>query len=208
MQERRRSDRRTPLPWYRRPWAFAGYGVVATLALVLLGSTLIERGPAPVSRDEELMDVQPGAPVAVEPDPGATQAAGEPEDAYGSSGVERLMLEGDAARGRLVRTELFCGSPSPVGLGRADRVESAIAAVVDEQSRVPAAECKWGQSGTTRREDFLLIVPPEMAAAFAGTPEVTDAFVRRRHVHGVVEWVGRSDALSLRTAGVLRGLVQ
>ena len=39
------------------------------------------------------------------------------------------------------------------------------------------------------------------------SPVVQDNFVERRRVTAEVEWVGRSEALALRTAGVFRGLV-
>jgi hypothetical protein len=201
-RERRRTDRRSPTPWWRRPWAFAGYGVAGTLLLFLAASSMFgRRDAAPL--DAELTDAPPPRLPAPEhePPPAATLP---PEDAFGSAGFERLVVEGDAATGRLVRTTLFCNPPQRVAMGRTDRVETAVSALADEQGRVPAAECKWGERGTTRREDFLLLVPPELAEAFAGSPEVTDSFVRRRQIAATLEWIGRSDALSLRTAGVLR----
>jgi hypothetical protein len=204
--DRRRSDRRLPVPWWRRPWAFMGYGVALALALVL-GGRAVFGGAAPgLPHDEELVDATPRSTADPGDAPPATTA--EPELAYGSAGIERLVLEGDAARGRVVRTRLSCGPASNVALSRSDRAqaESAIVPLVDEQNRVPAAECKWGEAGATRREDFLLLIPRETAEGFASAPEVTDSFVRRRQIHGDVEWVGRSEVLSLRTVGVLRRL--
>jgi hypothetical protein len=206
--DRRRTDRRLPVPWWRRPWAFMAYGVALAFALIVGGRAVFGGGSPGLPHDEELVDATPRS-TAGPADAGEAPTVTAPEQAYGSVGIERLVLEGDAARGRLVRTRLSCGPASNVALSRSDRaqVDSAIAPLVDEQNRVPAAECKWGEAGATRREDLLLLIPREAAEGFASAPEVTDSFVRRRQIHGDVEWVGRSEVLSLRTVGVLRRVV-
>jgi hypothetical protein len=85
--------------------------------------------------------------------------------------------------------------------------EAAVAALA-ANGRVPAAECKWGSANDPRREDFVLLVPPDLADRFASTPVVTDQFQRRRRISAEVEWLGRSEALALRPAGVFRGLAR
>ena len=42
---RRRGDRRAPTPWWRRPWAYAGYGVIGAL-LLILADLVVRAGPA------------------------------------------------------------------------------------------------------------------------------------------------------------------
>jgi hypothetical protein len=100
---------------------------------------------------------------------------------------------------------MFCEAPGNYTVVSADTVSRAVAGLIQE-GRVPAAECKWGPAGEAQRENFLLLVPPALAGEFAATPVVTDAFVERHRVVAELEWVGRSKALALRTAGVFRGL--
>jgi hypothetical protein len=204
-QDRRRTDRRTPVPWWRKPAAFAAYGAVAVLVLVML------RG---CGGDD---DAKPGAgttagPIA--PAPPAIETAPTPnrpgvvEPARTTADFERLTLEGPRAVGRLVSAQLFCDAPTPVALmAGVDTVEAAIAPLVDRTAqRVPAAECKWGSQDDPRREDFLLLVPPELAAQFASQPVALDGYIRRRRLIANVEWIGRSRALSLQTVGIYRGV--
>lgn len=199
--DRRKQDRRAPPPLWRRPWALVLYGVVGTLFVVLLFNRS-RPTPVPVA-DGEVVTTAPVAPAPVDsPSPAAVL----PEDARRPADFERLMAEGDAAKGRHLRVELYCSSISQVALrSGVTVVEEPVAVLADTSNRVPAAECKWGRrQGEESRADFLLLVPPELAERFAGAPSVEDGFVRRRRIEGIVEWVGRSDALALRTVGVLR----
>ncbi|HEX2092776.1 MAG TPA: hypothetical protein VHG28_10255 [Longimicrobiaceae bacterium] len=196
--DRRQGDRRTPLPVWRRPWALVAYGVVGTLLIVLL-----LRG---VDRDDDpgaVVTAPPPRPAAQQPSAAATSAP--PLEAFGAAGFERLTIEGEAAVGRRVRTELYCDAPNAIALRQdVTLVDSAVAALRNVEGRVPAASCEWGARGDERREDFLLLIPPDLADDFAAAPVTTDDFVRRRRLIAEVEWVGRSEALALRTAGVLR----
>lgn len=197
---RRQQDRRAPPPVWRRPWALVSYGVVGALVLVLLVNALRgDRGPV----QGPVVNAPPVAPATTAPSRAAATAP--PVDAYGAAGFERLMIQGQSAQGRRVRTELYCDAPTTVAL-RTDitEVESAVAALRDAEGRVPGALCQWGTRGDERREDFLLLVPPQLAASFAAAPVTTDNFVRRRRLIAEVEWVGTSQALALRTTGVLR----
>ncbi|HEX2190996.1 MAG TPA: hypothetical protein VHG51_18955 [Longimicrobiaceae bacterium] len=199
--DRRRTDRRTPPPPWRRPWALVTYGVLGALAVVLLWNALAgDDGPA---TQGAVVEARP-APPAVDPTP--PPAASEPsQDAFRTADFERLVIEGESARGRRVRTELYCASPDPVALRQGiPNAERAIVALRDSTGRVPGADCKWGARGDERRQDFLLLVPPGLADEFAAAPLTTDAFVRRRRLLAEVEWIGRSEILSLRTVGVLR----
>jgi hypothetical protein len=136
-------------------------------------------------------------------------ATGGPIEGRRDADYDRLVLAGEEAAGRRVRTELFCGTPQPVTLREVDQLEAAIAALRDESGEVRGADCKWGRGGTgASRKEFLLLIPPQLATVFSNQPMVTDNFVQRRHVQGEVEWVGRSRALALRTAGVLRAVSQ
>lgn len=200
-QDRRRTDRRTPVPPWRSPWALVAYGVLGALALMLLFNGFGDDDPEPIL-DPALRDT----PAAPNVNPVAASAGDPVQDAFGAAEFERLVIEGPTAVGQRVRTELFCDAPAPLTLRDAEQVEAAVATLVDAEGRVRGAECKWGRRGDERREDFTLLVPPDMAEQFAAAPLVSDGFVERRRLQAVVEWVGRSEALSLRTVGVLRAL--
>ncbi len=208
--DRRRVERRAPLPPWRRPWAYVGYGVLAALAAVLLLRGL-GRDDAPAPSDDAPMVARgPGSPAVTPPTeapPAQPPAAGPAEAAFGAAGYERLVLQGAAAIGRTVRAELYCEQPTSYQVRTNASAEPAVAALTAD-GRIPAAECKWGGPNDPRREDLLLLVPPDQAETFSNTPVISDDFQRRRRVVANVEWVGRSEALSLRTAGVFRGLAR
>jgi hypothetical protein len=202
--DRRRVERRAPVPVWRRPWALVSYGVLGALALVLLLNGL-GGDDKPVARDEALVENKAAGATGVEaPNPEAVAAG--PEDAYGSAGFERLVVAGQAAVGKTVRAELFCEAVQNFTVIGGHRAPRSVASLVQE-GRVPAARCRWGTPSEPRREELLLIVPPALAAQFASSPVVQDNFVERRRVRAELEWVGRSEALALRTAGVFRGIV-
>lgn len=200
--ERRRLERRTPPPPWRRPWAYVGYGLAAGVILVAVFNGFPGRRGEP--RDPPIVE-RPATTVTAEsvaaPAPAPAQAA------YGAAGFERLTLEGAAAIGRRVRTELFCEQPTSYQVRTGVPTEAAVAALA-ANGRVPAAECKWGGADDPRREDFVLLVPPALAHQFASAPAVNDQFQRRRRVAAEVEWLGRPEALALRPAGVFRGLTR
>jgi hypothetical protein len=156
-------------------------------------------------------DEQPGEVVTARaPEPAVAlppAAASAPIEGPRDADYDRLVIAGEEAAGRRVRTELFCDTPRPVTLQEVDQLEAAIATLRDQAGEVRGADCKWGRGGTgSSRKEFLLLVPPEQATAFASQPMVTDNFVQRRRVQGEVEWIGRSRALALRTTGVLRAV--
>lgn len=196
-RDRRKTDRRAPVPPWRKPWALVAYGALAALAVVLLMN---------LDSDDER---EPGAVQVVEASRAPTiadspaAAAGPTEDAFRGADYERLIAQGSEAAGKRVRVELYCSAIATVALQQ-QRVSSSVAELADGQGRVPGAECKWGSRQEVRREDFLLLVPPALAERFGDAPVVEEGFVRRRKVVGEVEWIGRSEALALRTTGVLR----
>lgn len=197
--DRRRQDRRSPVPPWRRPWAFVGYGVAAALVIVLLlrglGSDDGAAAPMEVTRTTAPPAIADGTPAA----------AGAPViDAHTVGDFERLIAQGSDAAGQRVRTVLFCGPTRSIALRRVDGVSRSIAELADSSRRVPGAECSWGADSNA--PDFLLLVPSGQAQRFASMPEVRRGFVDRRRVVAEVEWLGRQDALALRTAGVLRRL--
>ncbi|HYJ78167.1 MAG TPA: hypothetical protein VEW03_00995 [Longimicrobiaceae bacterium] len=201
--DRRRTDRRTPLPPWRRPWALVAYGVVGTLLAVVLLNGGGDDEPGPGSRGDVVAAPPPPVTTAPPAAPG-----GAPEPARSTADFERLVIQGDAARGRRVLAELYCETPGGVALEEGtDTLELALAALVDTVGgrRVPGAACKWGTQNDPRREDFLLLVPAELARDFASAPVIMDGFVRRRRLVAEVEWIGKSRALALRTIGVFRG---
>lgn len=202
-RDRRKGDRRTPPPVWRRPWAFVAYGVAGALVVFLLLGVFGD--------GEEVEPVAGGVRQApVEPSVSDTPLRGADlptEDAYTASEYARLVAEGSAAVGQRVRTELRCGPIRSVALHQVEEINPSIAELVDADGRVPAAECMWGEPDGAGGQDFLLLVPPDLAGAFAAAPEITEGFVERALIHGEVEWIGRSDALALRTVGILRSLL-
>lgn len=192
--DRRRVDRRAPPPLWRRSWALVFYGVLGALLGVFLVAEMREEEPPAA-------EIAAAPPVAVEAPPAP---AAPPEEAFTTADFERLVIRGREAEGRRVLAELYCAAPSSMALREQAPLEPAVAALRGPQGRVTAAECKWGPRGDERRQDFLLLVPPELADDFAAAPVTTDDFVRRRRIRAEVEWIGRSEALFLRTAGVLR----
>jgi hypothetical protein len=204
--ERRRVDRRTPPPPWRRPAAFAAYGAAAAILVVVM-----LRGCGGDDTHDRTAAAGPIAPAPPAIDTAPTpHRAGAIESALTTADFERLTLEGPRAVGRVVRAQLYCDAPTPVALmAGVDTVEAAIAPLVDRQAqRVPAAECKWGQQDDPRREDFLLLVPPQLASEFSTQPVTLDGYIRRRRLMANVEWIGRSRALSLQTVGIFRGLAR
>jgi hypothetical protein len=204
--ERRRLERRAPPPVWRRSWALVSYGVLGALALVLLFRVATGGEDAePGARDEALVEKQAEGGTEVKATNPAATASG-PEDAYGSAGFERLVVEGEGAVGRVVRAELYCEAVQNFTIISGHTAPRSVASLIQE-GRVPAARCRWGGPAEPRREEFLLLVPPALASQFASSPVVKDNFVERRRVVAEVEWVGRGETLALRTAGVFRGLV-
>ncbi|HUE96102.1 MAG TPA: hypothetical protein VMN39_05555 [Longimicrobiaceae bacterium] len=193
--DRRKEDRRSPVPPWRRPAAFVAYGVVATLVLVLLFSGG-EETVQPFPNDPESL-------AAVRAENARAMGVGQPADrqAVTVADFESLVAEGDAAVGSVVEAELFCGSLSSIALRDVEGIDPRLAALADSDRRVPAAECRWSREA--RSTDLLLVVPPQLAAEFARAPEVELNFVRRRRVPADVLWLGRSEGLALRTAGIL-----
>ena len=203
-RERRKVERRAPPPMWRRPWALVSYGVLGALALVLLLDALRGGDQAPPA-DEALVTGPAENGTTIAPPNPAAAAAG-PEDAYGTAGFERLVVEGEAAVGKVVRAELFCEAPQNFTIIQGHTAPRSVATLIQDGS-VRATECKWGPTGESRRQDLLLIIPPALAEDFAGAPEVDDNFVQRRRVVAEVEWVGRSETLALRTGAVFRRMV-
>jgi hypothetical protein len=199
-RERRRDDRRAPLPLWRRPLAYAAYGVAAALLLMLAF-----RGFGAPDAAEEPVAVIPAPPPPPDVDPAspAPSAAASPGVA-GPGEYERLLARGDEAVGERVRAVLFCAGITSTSLRDVARVNRSVAELADASGRVPAAECQWGAA--SRGPTVLVLVPPDLATQFAAAPEVEQGFVRRRRVAAEVEWVGRSEALALRTAVVLRAV--
>jgi hypothetical protein len=114
---------------------------------------------------------------------------------------EILLAEGEKAVGAIVRTELVCQPITQMTLRVTQTPNPALERVADGEHRVAAAECRWSDGGRTA--EFFLVIPPGLAQAFTAIPEKEMNFVPRRKVAVQVEWLGRSEALSLRTAGVL-----
>ena len=214
--DRRKSDRRAPVPPWRRPWALVAYGAAGALVLMMLVlSAGGDEEPEPGDR-ADAGDSAAGrrgdvvaAPPPVQTAPPAARPGAASEAAYGTEDFERLILEGDKARGKVVRAQLYCDNPTTVLVVEGtDTVETAVAGLIDADRRIPAAECKWGRVNDPRREDFLLLIPPAMAGQFSSAPVVMDGYVRRRRLIADVEWVGKSRALAVRTAGVFRSLAE
>lgn len=200
--DRRKVDRRAPLPLWRRPWAYVAYGVTAACLVILLLSL----------GDDESQEPTPATPVgsrvALPPVDSSTvgAATGSVRDAYGTAGFEALLVAGEAATGQWVRTTLYCEPIRSIALRRGTEVtvHASIAEHAGSAGRVPAAECHWGDEISA--PEVLLVVPTALAQRFASMQEVEQSFVRRREVPAQVEWVGRSDALALRNVAVLRAI--
>jgi len=196
-RERRRDDRRTPLPIWRRPAAFVAYGVVGAMLVLLLfrgrGADEADARSQAVMVERIAMEEEQALPVP---------ANGPSREAFTLAQYARLVAEGEDAVGEVVRTELYCGSISPVNVRTGERVNPALVELADAEGRVAGAECRWSREA--RSSDFLLIVPPDLAEQFAGAPEVDLNFVRRRRISADIEWLGRPEALALRNAGVLK----
>jgi hypothetical protein len=196
--ERRRDDRRAPTPLWRKPWAFAGYGVIAALIVVLLlGGE--EEAPQLADAGAPLDSVRGQTYTIPDTPPGTIR------DAYSVAEFEALIAEGEQAVGDVVRTEIFCGSISPLAVREHERMNPAVNALADAEGRVAGAECRWSREARTA--DFILIVPPVLAEAFAQAPEEELNFVRLRRVSANVEWLGRSEELALRYSGILREII-
>lgn len=163
---------------------------------------LLWRGLSGDSEEPKLAAIQepPARPDVVD----STVSVTPTRDAYTLGDYERLMAEGQAVVGQVVRAELYCGPINPISMRQADAPTPVLTALADENGRVAGAECRWTRND--RSATFLLIVPPYLAEEFAQMPEEEINFIRQRVVPANVEWLGRSDALSLRIAGVLRGL--
>ncbi|HEV7591460.1 MAG TPA: hypothetical protein VGO40_25320, partial [Longimicrobium sp.] len=99
--DRRRLERRAPPPPWRRPAAFVAYGAVGVLMLVFVlrgcggHDTPVPTGP-----------IAP-APPAIATTP-STPHQGPVEQALRTADFERLILEGERARGRIVQAQLYC----------------------------------------------------------------------------------------------------
>lgn len=194
--DRRQGGRRAPLPPWRRPIAFVAYGLIAGLVLVFVlggGDDEPEDNTIAAAMGEDtvpaVLEIQPGTPS---------------REASTIAQFESLVAEGEAAVGETVQTELYCSSIMPVTMREVDQADPRLVQLADAENRVPAAECRWGREA--RSSDFLLVVPAQLAADFARAPEVELNFVRRRRVPATVLWLGRSDALSVRIAGILTGI--
>ncbi|CAA9366797.1 MAG: hypothetical protein AVDCRST_MAG89-4166 [uncultured Gemmatimonadetes bacterium] len=206
--DRRNLERRAPPPPWRRPWAYAAYGVAGALVLMLLIRGMGGDDPPRPTDDAPMVTREPGAPGVAPPAEATTKNNNAPvEAAFGAAGFERLVLQGPAAIGKTVKAELYCEQPTSYQVRTNVDAEAPVAALA-ANGRIPAAECKWGGANDPRRENFLLLVPPDLADDFAATPVINDDFQRRRRLVANVEWVGRSQALELRTAGVFRGLAR
>lgn len=196
-RDRRKTDRRAPVPLWRSPWALVAYGVVGTFVVML-----ILNGMGGDEEDAPLTVTTMDAPQVEDTSAATTSPI---RSGFTAADFEQLTAEGGDAVGQRVRTELYCESISSVSLRSVDSINASLASFADANRRVPAAECKWG-SASGASQDLLLIVPPTQAERFGSAPLVTDDFVTRRRVRGIVEWLGRSDALALRTTAILRSV--
>lgn len=194
--DRRQGGRRAPLPPWRRPIAFVAYGVAAALILVLVF------GGGDDEPDISNMTVPQEEPV--QPSVLAMDDAPIDREAYTVADFERLVAEGEGAVGMVVDAELYCAPITPISMRNMDEADERLVELADADGRVPGSECRWSRE--TRSSDFLLIVPSQLAADFARTPEVELNFVQRRQVPATVLWLGRSDELAVRISGILTGL--
>jgi hypothetical protein len=199
--ERRRVDRRTPPPAWRRPSAFVAYGVVGALGVVLLVQAFAE-DPEPAASAAAGIDATVvAAPPSPEPLP-----PGQVREAFSAADYQTLIAEGDRAVGQIVRADLYCESISSMQVRDIEGISPVLMALADAEGRVGGAECRWGREDRTA--EILLVVPPDLAGDFATGPEVELNFIRRREVPAQLEWLGRSEALALRYAGVLRAIAR
>jgi hypothetical protein len=196
--DRRRPERRAPPPIWRRPWAFAVYGVLGAFAIVVL-SRLLEEDDPTITGEVTTAAVAPAV------DTTSLPAANAPaREAMGVGEYERLVAQGEAAAGQRVITQLYCEPMNSISMDSEAPVIESLAALADASNRVPGAACKWGTG--VDAPDLLLLVPADLARAFAAAPEVQQSFVSRRSVRAELEWIGRSEALALRNVGVLRAI--
>ena len=195
--DRRQLERRLQPPLWRRPWAYAAYGVAAALLLVLAFRGSGDKKP--VAARLETTTALPAV------DRTGMPAAQRPVQEANSVGdYERLLAEGGNAAGQRVTTVLYCSAMQSVSLIAGSSISPSMAALADTRGQVPGAECRWGASADA--PDLFLLVPPRLATDFAAAPEVEIGFMRRRRVAAEVEWIGRSEALALRIVGVLQGI--
>lgn len=195
--DRRNDERRGPIPLWRRPVAYVSYGVLGALALFLVLRSGDDDGPGSGAVSVE------NTALSAEPEVRATAPAATRE-AFTVAQYEGLIAEGENAVGDIVRTELVCGSITAIATRDVEGPNETLASLTDQNGRVAGAACSWSRED--RSGDFLLIIPPELAVEFARAPEVELNFVRRRIIPADVEWLGRSESLSLRTAGILRAI--
>lgn len=196
--DRRQDDRRSRPPIRRRPAAYVTYGVVGTSIVLSFLWTLGGRSDEPTAAPTFLANVEAESDIEGSP---RTEPSRE---AFGLNEFEKLLAEGESALGTVVKAELYCEIVLPTQVRSTPNVSPSLRRLVDGQGRVGGAECRW--STESRSSDFFLVVPPELAEQFAASPEVELNFVRRRRIVATLEWLGRSDALALRTAGILRTL--
>ena len=176
--------------------AYVAYGILAALVLVIVGRGL--------ARDEEpsVVAIQPPEERLEVAD--STVTVTPTRDAFTLGDYEWLMAEGQSVMGEVVRAELFCGSVSSIAMRSVDVPNPALMVLADAERRVAGAECRWTR--TDRSAQILLIIPPHLSQEFARMPEEEINFIRQRVVPADVEWLGRSNDLSLRVAGILRGI--
>lgn len=191
--DRRQGGRRAPPPPWRRPIAYVGYGIIAALILVFIFGGDDEPDIAGTTEVEEPATEPEVLAMDDAPDRSATTAAE----------FERLVAEGESAVGELVEAELYCASIIPITMREMDQADPRLVELADAENRVAGADCRWSRED--RSDNFLLIVPPQLAEEFARAPEVELNFVRRRRVPATLLWLGRSEALAVRIAGILTG---
>lgn len=199
--QRRRNDRRALAPPWRRPAAYIAYGVASSLLAIVGFRGIVwptTRTPPSPTRLEAIAvpaSAEGGTP---------TTAPTNTRDGRSVSEYEILLAEGESALGQVVRTDLYCQTISQMSLRQSPTTGHRLNEVADSEGRVGVAECRWGDA--SRGADFFLVIPSDLAASFTEIPEEEMSFVLRRKVAARVEWLGRSEALSLRTAGILRAL--
>lgn len=196
---RRQDQARGPAPIWRRPAAYVAYGLLSALLFFLV----VQPGQEREAEEDDTPEVAEGSRVRTPRPPGMAGSIEPTREAFTLAQYEELVAEGQDAVGEVVRTELFCGSIMAVTTSDAG-AESVLAPLKDAQGQVAGADCRWSREART--SDFLLVIPPDLAEEFADAPEVELDFVMRRTIPADVEWLGRTEALSLRTAGILRNI--